>query len=396
MEVKEQFDKRFKFIVANSSISRFGLSAFNIIIIWVVLFETKNAFLAGLGDGLLSLPLFFSFLIGALIDRTTKKRQIALLVSFLRAVFLVSILYGIMEHSIFLTLASIYASGFTLGLTSDVVNSIRASWTKEVLKESQYKSGSALSSVVTYVAEGAGYLLSGVILLLGFTLSFEIIIFVFLIAVIPLLFVKTSYVPEEMGALESLKNGLNFIKRQRAVSELMIIALILNVTFGMMGIIFISLVQLRFHLPSYFASIVFSIFIFGIIIGSSVAPRVKGSLGPISMASFFIIGLLLASVSFLNSIFLDFIPSLIIGLIIGLLNVLYNASMLRIVSNEYMARISGAFNTFSVAATFSSGMIGGAIIQLTSILDSFIVIGALVIASVAIWPFFKSLYNTSL
>ncbi len=73
MEVKEQFDKRFKFIVANSSISRFGLSAFNIIIIWVVLFETKNAFLAGLGDGLLSLPLFFSFLIGALIDRTTKE-----------------------------------------------------------------------------------------------------------------------------------------------------------------------------------------------------------------------------------------------------------------------------------------------------------------------------------
>ncbi|MGC8645294.1 MAG: MFS transporter [Thermoplasmata archaeon] len=392
-EGRSGFDVSFKYLVLNTGISRFGLASFNLVVIWIILYETKNAFLAGLGDGILSLPLFFSFIVGALIDRTRRKREIAVLVSVLRAVFLVTVLFGFIVHSLPLILASIYASGFILGLTSDVINSVRATWTKELLTKEEYKPGSSLLSMANYIAEGGGYLLSGVILVLGFYHTFEILIAVFAVAIIPLLFISTEFKPEETGAMQSLKEGLSFIGKHREIVQLMVIVLILNVAFGMIGIIFISLVQMRFHLPSFFASLVFSMFILGLIIGSGIGTRIRGKLGPISMFIFFVTGALLASVSFMNSIFLVFIPSVIIGLLIGIANVLYSTSMLHIVSQEFMARISGAFNTFSVASAFASGMLGGAIIQLTSVTDSFIVVGLFVVASVALWPFFRKIYG---
>ena len=387
------FDIRFKYLVVNAGISRFGLASFNLIVIWIILFETKNAFLAGLGDGILSLPLFFSFIVGALIDRATNKRLISILVSVLRAVFLVSVLYGFYTQSLSVILISIYASGFMLGLTSDIINSVRATWTKELLTKEQYKSGSSVSSMATYIAEGAGYLLSGIILILGFYHSFEVLIAVFAIALIPLLFISTDFKPEETSALQSMKDGIAFIRKHKEMVQLMIIVLVLNITFGMMGIILISLVQIKFHLPSLYASIVFSMFILGLILGSGFGTKVKGKLGSISMTIFLITGISIASISFINSIFLIFVPSIIIGVLIGIANVLYNSAMLQLISQEFMARISGAFSTFSVAATFSSGMLGGAIIQLTSVTDSFIIIGLFVIGSIVLWPIFRELYR---
>lgn len=390
---KTGFDIRFKYLVVNAGISRFGLASFNLVVIWIILFETKNAFLAGLGDGILSLPLFFSFIIGALIDRTTKKRLIAILVSVLRAVFLVSVLYGFYIQSLSIILISIYASGFMLGLTSDIINSVRATWTKELLTQEQYKSGSSVSSMATYIAEGAGYLLSGIILVLGFYHSFEILIAVFVVALIPLLFISTDFKPNETSAFQSMKDGIAFIRKRTEIVQLMIIVLVINITFGMMGIILISLVQIKFHLPSFYASIVFSMFILGLILGSGFGTRVKGKLGSISMAIFLVTGLSITSISFINSIFLIFIPAVVIGVLIGIANVLYNASMLHLISQEFIARISGAFNTFSVAATFSSGMLGGAIIQLTSVTESFLIVGLFVIVSIVLWPIFKEIYR---
>ncbi|MEM4056876.1 MAG: MFS transporter [Thermoplasmatales archaeon] len=387
------FDSRFKYLVANVGISRFGLASFNLIVIWIILYETKNAFLAGLGDGILSLPLFFSFIIGAFIDRSARKKAIAFLVSILRAVFLVTVLYGFYLDSLPIILLSIYASGFILGITSDVINSIRATWTKELLTEEQYKRGTSITSMANYIAEGAGYLLSGIILLLGFYHTFEALIAVFVVALIPLFFISTEFKPEEASAMQSMKDGITFIRQHKEIVQLMIIVLVLNITFGTIGIIFISLVQIKFHLPSIYASIVFSMFILGLIVGSFVANKIRGKLGVISMVIFFFTGALIALVSFLNSIFFVMIPAVVIGILVGIANVIYGASMLHIVSQEFMARISGAFNTFSVAATFSSGMLGGAIIQLTSVSDSFLVVGGFVMASVILWPFFREIYR---
>ncbi len=390
---KESYDPRFKHLVINSGISRFGISAFNLIIIWVILFETKNAFLAGLGDGMLSLPLFLSFFLGAIIDRTVRKKRIAIAVSLLRAGFISLILYGFMIHSEVLVLLSIYSTSFILGLTSDVLNSIRATWQKEILKSDQYQSGTSLLSIVTYLAEGIGYLLSGIILSLGFTVSFLIIALVFLVSIIPLIPISLSYKPEFRSATESIKDGIRYLRKETALVELMVISLIINLVFGMLGIVFISMVQIKLHLPSYYASYVFTGFISGIVIGSGIGGRVKGKLGLISLFIFLTSGILIALVSIITNIYIILVLSIIIGITIGVANVIYNAATLKLVSQEFMARVYGAFNTFGVGATFASGMIGGAIIQLTSVSYTFLIIGLFVTISNVVWLFFRRLYS---
>jgi len=205
-------NRSFKLTVLNSGISRFGLSAFNLMIIWVILYETKNAFLAGLGDGILSLPLFLSFLVGAYVDRTRSKKELAVAAGLVRAFFLSSILFGFYLHNVIVILLSIYSSGFILGFTSDVLNSIRASWTKEFLTQEQYKHGSSVQSVAVSVAEGIGYLSSGIFLAFGFYNSFLVILLVFLISILPVIFVRSSAKPEVKSTADSAREGLNFIR----------------------------------------------------------------------------------------------------------------------------------------------------------------------------------------
>jgi len=391
-----KLNRSFKLTVVNSGISRFGISAFNLMIIWVILYETKNAFLAGLGDGILSLPLFLSFVVGAFIDKTRSKKKLAVVAGLARGFFLSSILFGFYVHNTIIILLSIYSSGFILGFTSDVLNSVRASWTKEFLSQEQYKQGSSVQNIAVSIAEGVGYLSSGIFLAFGFYNSFLVILLVFLISVIPVIFVKSSAKPADRSTADSAREGLDFIRRNKPIWQMISISLVTNMMFGMAGIIFISLVQLKLHLPSYYASIIFTALILGMVSGSFLAPGFKGKLGTISLIMFLVLGSLTVSMSFIDDVFILLIPVVVAGIIIGILNVLLSSALLKIVPRTLMARVQGAFNTFSLAATFSSGMIGGAIIELTSVSSSLIILGAGVLASTPMWIIFRELYSISI
>jgi MFS family permease len=386
----------FKMLILNLGLSRIGTSAFNLVIIWVILYETKSAFLAGLGDGIISLPLFFSFLVGAIVDSTRHKKFLAYAGSFLRAVFLTTVLIGFYFNNLSLILISIYSSGFIVGFTSDILNSIRASWTKQFLDEESYKKGSSLQNSVSAMAEGVGFMASGGFLILGFAKSFVAIIVVFLIALVPLFLMKPTEIEEKKGAIQSVKEGFAFIRKTAALMEVIVIGLITNLVFGMSSIVFIALIQVKLNLPSFYVSVVFSLLILGIIIGSGIAPRFKGKLGKMSSFPFLFLGVSVLSVSFTGNIFLVMVPDFIIGLLIGLINVFMSTAFLKIIPTEMMARVNGAFNTFALGATFSSGMIGGTIIQLTSISTTFLILGGAVIAVTPLWLVFKELYSITI
>lgn len=387
-------NRDFKILVSNRGISTFGLSSFNLIILWVILSVTSNnAFLAGLGDGLISLPLFLSFFVGAIIDSSTHKKVLAYFGSLLRAVFLVSVLIGFYYNNSILILFSIYASAFMVGFTSDILNSIRANWTKQFLVEESYKIGSSFANSVSYAAEGAGYAASGLFLAIGAVHSFEAIILVFIVALIPLFLIHPDEITEKKNTIDTAREGFRFIVRTKSVKQVMVIALITNLVFGMSGIIFIALVKIKLGLPPYYVSIVFLLFIVGMIFGSAFAPRFKGKIGKFCVIAFFFLGLGMLVIPLLNNIFYIVIPTLFIGVLIGLVNVFLNTAFLKIIPMEMMARVNGAFNTFSLGATFSSGMIAGVIIQLTSVSVSFYVIGISVLIATPLWLIFRELYS---
>ncbi len=110
--------KNFHLIVINSGFSRFGFSTFNLIIIWVILYMTKTPVLSGLGDGFLSVPLFFSFIVGAYVDRFNKKKILAILAGVIRSLSIIMIFIGIFLNNTLITLISIYISAFLIGFTS--------------------------------------------------------------------------------------------------------------------------------------------------------------------------------------------------------------------------------------------------------------------------------------
>lgn len=387
----------YKVLVSSMGISRFGTSTFNLVILWVILSVTSNnAFLAGLGDGLISLPLFMSFFVGAFIDSSIHKKSLAYIASLLRAIFLVSVLFGIYYNHPLVTLITIYASGFMVGLTSDVLNSIRANWTKQFLAEELYKAGSSFSNSVGYAAEGFGFAASGIFLALGSIHSFDAIILVFIASLVPLFLIHPNEITEKKNTINSAKEGFSFISKTKSLKQIMVIALIANLVFGMSGIVFIALVKIKLGLPPYYVSVIFLLFIVGTIIGSAVAPRFKGKIGKLSFVTFSFLGLSILTIPFLNNILYIILPALVIGTMIGLVNVFLNTAFLKIIPTEMMARVNGAFNTFSLGATFSSGMLAGLIIQLTSVSVSFFVIGFGVLVANPLWLIFRDLYSLTI
>ncbi len=384
----------FKYIVFNTGVSRFGTSAFNLVILWVILSLTKSPLLSGLGDGMLSLPLFFSFIFGALIERSKRRRMLAIIASALRSIAFIIVFVGLYLGNPILITLSIYAVAFLLGFTSDILNSIRATWTKQFLTEDQYKKGTSLSQTVSSLAEGVGFIASGLLLLLGFYKSFFTLMILFAIAVIPFILVRPVEDGVSQSVNSSLRESFSFIKTNKNVYQLMVIAFIANLIFGMSGILFTSFVQLHLKLTSEYLSAIFFMFIVGTVFGSAMGSKVKGKLGSVGIATFSISGLSIVSVSFINTYYLTFIPAFVIGLLIGMINVALNTTFLTIIPQELMARVSGAFTTFTLAATFFSGTIGGIVIEITSPTECFLYMGIAILLITPLFFVFKEFSRT--
>lgn len=374
--------KNFILLLANSGISTFGFSLFNLIIIWSVLYITKSPFLSGLADGTLSFPLFISFFVGAIVDRIIRKKMLAIVAGVGRAFSIISILYGLIARNELTILISIYVSAFLVGLTSDLLKSIGSSWTKEFLSEDQYKNGASSQNSINLLGEGAGYVLSGFILVLGFSGAFAAIIVVFAVSIIPLFFISPEESKTKMNKSinGAFVEGLKFIVSSPLIMQIMFISFTGSLIFGISGIILIALVQLHYMLPSYYISMIFGVLIVGMASGSVVGRKVSGSVGKISVLTFIVIGFALISVYFINNIFIITIPSAIIGLATGILNVTLGTAILKIVPQDMMARIQGGFSTFSLAIVSFSGILGGLLAEGVGYTRSFLILGIAIIA----------------
>ncbi len=392
-------NRNFKMLLVNSGFSRFGFSTFDLVIIWVVLYITHSPFLSGLADGMMAFPLFLSFVVGAYVDKISRKKNLAIVASFFRAISMLLIFIGIFFGNQLIVIIAIFISAFLIGFTSDILNSIRASWTKEFLSESQYKYGSSSQNTVNSLAEGIGYIASGFLIQMGFSGAFLALFVVFLLSVTPIIFIinaETTVENVEENISSTIIEGMNFVKKNRAIVQIMIIAIIVNFIFGMAGIIFIALVQVHFKLPPIYVSLIFVSLLIGIIGGSSFARILSGRVGPITLVNLVTVGFSLVSIYFIRAIMIVILPTLIIGFSIGITNVVVGTALLKIIPSDMMARIQGTFNTFSVAIVSVSGMIGGLIIQAFGYGGSFVILGIGIIIISPLPILFKKMGNLTI
>jgi DHA3 family macrolide efflux protein-like MFS transporter len=369
-------------MIASFSISRMGITAFNIMVLWITLRLTGSPIIAGFADGLFSVPLFFSFIVGALIDRSPHKKIIAIMSTVGRSGSVMLLLLASFSNSLGIIVFLAYLSVVFVGFASDIANAVRSVWFKLFLKEEEYQKGSSLMNGVGSIAEASGYVLSGVFLFIGITQGIMFLALVFIASSVPLIMIRyrETGVPRN-SVSQGLKDGLKFLKESRFFQEALFLVLIADLALAMIGIAFTVLIQRVFVIPAIYLSFVFIVLSVGIALGSVPGAKLKGRLGIIEVPLLFMVGVMFASEAFISAIYLLYIPVLAMGIMIGMINPPVESVIYRKIPSEIMARIMGLMNTLALSMTFISGAIGGAIIEFSSARILFVVIGALIVVS---------------
>ncbi len=393
---KLHLSRNFKLLTATGAISRTGVAGFQIAVIWIALLITRSSILAGLADGIAVLPLFFSFVLGAYVDRLTSKKSLAIVVSLARVFSIFGLFIAFLVNVLLIETISIYVVAFVIGLSTDIMNSTSASWSKQFLGAQQYQSGVTLLQSLGAVAEGIGYAFSGVFLILGLNFAVYSFAIIFSVAIIPIFLMKgerTTVVSSESSMNSSIKSGLEYVFGDKRLRGLVIIILPINLAFGTLGIFMAFLIQDQFRLSViYFTTLALSL-TSGVIFGSVIGSTAKGKLGLYSILTILPTGLLLFLVGIIKSVYPDFAITFVIGILIGVINVVINTALIKIVDQEMMGRVSGVIKTFGVSLTFLSGTIGGVLIQVLTLQGSFFAIGAIVSLTSFTPLVFKEFYD---
>ncbi|MFG1519152.1 MAG: MFS transporter [Thermoplasmataceae archaeon] len=392
---RKKLSRGFKLMVASGFSSRMGITAFSISILWITLDLTNSPLIAGLADGLFTLPLIFSFYFGALIDRSGKRKNLAIISTLTRASAIFLILVAVLVHGFFLIIVLIYSCVVVTGMMSDIINSIRSVWTKKFLEEDQYQKGSSLSTGLYSVAGGIGYALSGIALYFDYSDAVFLLAAIFMTSVIPLVFIKEkvdagkTISGSNIGA--DILEGIRFIGRNRSLTQLIILMIFANFVVAMVGIGFTFMIEKVLVLPAFYLSIVFIAVSTGIGLGAIPGGLVRGTLRIIVPPIFEIVGIVFILLIATRDVFIFIGLVFIMGFAIGVVNPVMDTVFIKKVPMEKMARIQGALNTFGLSATFLSGPIAGAIIELTSIDSLFLIIGTVTVILGILFIFMREL-----
>ena len=190
-----------------------------------------------------------------------------------------------------------------------------------------------------------------------------------------------------------MKEGLKFIFGDKRLRGLVIIIMAINLTIGTVGIFLVYLVEVQFRLSAIYYTTLALCVTLGAIAGSIAGSKVRGKVGHYSIGTIFPIAMLLLAIGNLNTIYPDYAALIGVGILVGIVNVVVNTAVMKIVDQEMMARVSGTLNTFGVSITFVSGAIGGALIGLLTLRGAFILI-SIILGAVSFIPLlFRDFFN---
>ncbi len=310
------------------------------------------------------------------------KKMVAIIASIFRSVSIFLLFIAVSTRVLVVIVFFVFLCVVIMGFTSDISNSVRAIWVKVFLKDEEYQKGSAWMMGIGSLAEMAGFIASGIFIYIGFLRGISALFVVLVASIIPIIFIVQKPDRRERQSVKSdMKEGLKFLKETKILQQMIFLMIIANLAVAMMGIAFTVLVEEIFKLSSVYFSIVFVLVSLGIVLGSMPGSKVKGKLGVIIIPLLAVTGAMFVSIAFLHSIYLTYIPVVVIGFCVGMINPPAESVLIKRIPEEMMARSMGIVNTMAISVTFFSGTIGGLIIQFTSIFDLFLIIGSLVILS---------------
>ena len=340
---------------------------------------THSTILTGFADGLVTIPLILSFVVGNIVDKSVNKKRVAIVASIVRGLFVVPLAVSYYTSNKEFIVISIMVLSFSVGLTSDFVNSVRAIWIKRFLKDkNKVKRYRAYSNIFYNIAEGTGYVLSGILIVDGVSLTLLTLIFAFELTTIPIIFIKTKDESNKFSEVYTAKQDMSSVfrkvKKTPIVIALFAEGFLLNFVYGTFGVISTFMVIKFFDLSALYLSLIFIVITIGISFGSFLERGEGTARFERAGISIFVIALMFLAIRFLQNFFLILLPIFIIGTSIGVGEIVIFSSIQNNVEEEITGTVQGAFNSLSTGVTFISGPIIGGVISLVGYLNSYFIL----------------------
>ena len=355
--------------------------------------KISNEILTGILFSLYSLPFFFSYFTGTIIDIAKNKKAILyfLLLLLLTLIFMSQL--ELISGAITILIILFYATSILTGFVDDVAGTIKSIWIKENINENLYKKISSINQITRRSFGLLAEALTGILLVISLRYSLLVPLALVILTTLLLLPINVSEGLAKKGIRKGFREGLNYIKRNKALQQFMILT-VGNLFFNMQGILLLFYVEDVLHESAIFFSILVITTEIGIILGSTYANRIKkGKLGFYHLIFGTFIALSLMSYYIIHNFFIAIIPTFAIFFFSGINSVLTSVARLKIIDKEYMGRVGGVISIISSALSSLSGPLGGLFITIIGVRNTYLLVGIVMLTFSYLGLAFKEYYN---
>lgn len=381
--------------MAETGISTFTTSIFTILILWIAISETKSALITGATSALLVAPLVLNIVVGAVIDKTSKKKAYAIMGPLLKALAATILLLVSYNYSLIYDTILLFLSALTFGFSIDILVPIRAIWSQKFLKKPVYLKGMSVANLVSRTSRLGGFLVAAFVITMNLRITISTVTLLYIISTLPILFI--SSVKESTlgkGRLRDIMtDGLSYMRNTNLVAEIVLISSISALFWGMSDSVSTVMINRVFNLTSTYLSYTFFAVSLGGIAGSSLTSKLKAvkSVGKKLPWLYGSAGFSLIFIALYPSIFTLLTVFFLVGLISGMSSPIISAVLFGNVPRDKMGRIQGAMDTFGTSFNSVSGILAGLVMTMIFPGDVFYIMAAGLIALSLLISRFKSL-----
>lgn len=380
-----------KHIIANS-ISRFGDSIDAIAFTWLVYAITGSAAWSAIVFAINQLPsVLIQAFIGPVIEGMNKKK-VMIITDFIRGGIIIGLVILYLTEYLnpwvllLFTFCNSTVEAFSMPAFTAVV--------PKIIEEKYYTYGTALSSTISTIVQLAGTAAGGVIIgVWGVETAILIDGVSFFAAGLLRTFLRLDEKNLRKGKLEfkeyfeTLKEGAVYIKKQPVIYNFCLMAIITNAILVPINSLQTPLITEVMGQGSELLSVFSMAMFIGMLIGSVVFPLIMEKMQVRTVVV--ITGISIGSTFFLYTMgiyvqgnivaiyLLTMIASVILGISTSMLSSVLNVQFMKVVSQEYLARVAAIFSAGACAATPIVSMLVSVVSTQLTVLQIFFISGIL-------------------
>jgi DHA3 family macrolide efflux protein-like MFS transporter len=373
-------------------VSQSGDLVFEVALLWLVLEVTGSVFAVGLVVAVTLLPgVLLGPFLGVYIDRWDRRR-ILIVTNVLEGVVVAALSGLILAHTIDLPL--ILAVVFILGTGSQVVRTAANATIPLVVARDDLGPANSLMTFSSSFNQVVGLAVGGVVVaLFGVTLPIEYDSLSFFAAALILVGVAAAFGQPSVADAskpprfsEEFAEGIRFIRENRFLVELIVLAAFLNFFGNAVGALFAPYSKLVLHGGAATYGFLGATLAVGAIVGAAFVGSVntRTSSGKYVLVGGAVIGAGIAALGFATSIPLALGTVFVLGVALSVTNIPISAVVQAKIPPRLLGRVGAAMGSLILIAGPVGAFFAGAFAQATSVETVFIVSGGSFLVAIAI------------